>query len=484
MITIFGIQFGKPFQSTAKIEDQRKQLELDYKRYNVIKESVTYARYVELSEIINSGGFEKRVESYKSFKYKNSECAKKIERLNTLKNSKSVKVYLKPLKNKVDVDRLAEIVSSESYKRYFLLSKLVVSNDFKIKSKVKGFEQSEDFAVLEELKSLKANADVIYYNRLGETKEYRNYLNVKDGTEVKEYKLLMAEVESEEFVKLNSELADKHRYQKSLEYKQLSEFQELKKNNDIIWFNKIDPAVTFASFVLWKQTFSDDFDDVKLDKAKWLTSYYWGQALLNDSYVTSDDKQIFKDKNVSLKDGVMRISTLSEACEGKVWDVTKGFYTSKFDYSSGIVNNGHSFRQTYGKFEAKIRFTSAKGITSAFWLCGESNLPHINVFKTAGKNNKQIEVGKFVKKSGNPSADIKLLSYKNLGDEFHIYTIEWSKDKIVWKINDTIVLEQVDNIPVEGLYFNFSSHIKDSIYNNILPASLEVDWIRCYSRQL
>ncbi len=483
MITIFGIQFGKPFHSTAKIEEQRKQLDQDYKRYTSIKESDAYARYVKLSEIITSGKFEKEVESYKNFKYKNSATYKSLERYNRLKGSNSVKAYLKPAHDKIDVDRLSIIEASESYKRYFFLSKLVASNDFKIKAKAKNFKETEDFAVLEEYNALKTHTDVIYYNKFGLTKEYKNYLVAKESSEVREYISLKAEIESEEFIKLNAEQSDKHRYEKSEVFSQLKEFSTLKKSNDIIWVDKIDPKKMFASILEWKITFADDFDNVKLDKSKWLTSYYWGQAMLNDSYVTSDDKQIFKEKNVALKDGALRLTTLAETSEGKVWDSSKGFYSSKFDFTSGIVNNGHYFRQAYGKIEAKVRFSSVKGITSAFWLCAESSLPHINIFKTTGKNGNLLEVGKFIKKSGNSIANTKTLTFKNLGNEYHIYSIEWNKDKIVWKINDVVVDEQTDNIPTEGVYLNFSSHIKEQVDKSVLPASMEIDWVRCYSHQ-
>lgn len=69
-----------------------------------------------------------------------------------------------------------------------------------------------------------------------------------------------------------------------------------------------------------------------------------------------------------------------------------------------------------------------------------------------------------------------------LGNEFYIYSIEWSKDKIVWKINDIVVAEQSDNIPAEAMYINFSSHLKKEIDSTKLPATMQIDWVRCYSK--
>lgn len=483
MITIFGIQFGKPFPATAKIEEQRKKLILDYERYNSIEASATYLRFRELAEIVGSGAFEKRVVVNKNFKYKESSTYLKVKKFKSLKGLKVIKSYQKSIRRELNLDKLVEISNSHELARFIELEKIISTPEFTQKLQEPGFESSEAGKMALEFQQLQSNPDIILFKKNGETAEFKEMMRLMNSTEVKDFIALELEITSEDFKKLDAEYADKNRFKKSQEYLQLVEYEGLKKSDDIVWYTKHAPKDQFAQLTEWKTTFEEDFDATRLDNSKWMTSYYWGQAILNDSYVTSDDKQIFKQNNVVLRDSKVRIETISESCTGKVWDAEKGFYVSNFNYSSGMVNNGHAFRQACGKIEAKVRFSEVGGLTQAFWLCGETNAPHINIFKSTGKKGELLEIGKFVKNGGKISSNLKTLAFKNLGSEFHIYTLEWSKERIVWKINDVVVAEQTDNIPHEAMYVNFSSHLKSEIGAEKLPAYLEIDWVKCFSKR-
>lgn len=482
MITIFGIQFGNPFPATEKIEEQRKKLISDYERYNSIESSATYQRYKELGEIVNSGGFEKRIAELKRFKYKESSTYLKLKKHKALKGLKVVKMYHKSIRKELNLDKLVEISNSRTLARFIELENIVSTPDFTLNSQQPGFELSDAGKIAAEFQQLQQNPDIILFKKNGETPEFAELLKLKANKEVKEFIAVELEVTSDDFKKLDAEYSDKHRFKKSEEYKQLSEFNDLKKNSDIVWYTKQAPVAQFGLLHEWKLTFEDDFDAPKLDKSKWMSSYYWGMAMLNDSYVTSDDKQFFRDKNVTLQEGNVKISTISDNCSGKVWDSEKGFYVSNFNYSSGIINSGHSFRQAFGKIEAKVRFSQLPELTQAFWLAGEKSAPHVNIFKTVGKDGAQVEVGKFVMSGSKIASNLKVLPYKNLGNSFHIFSLEWSKEKLTWKINGVVVAEQNDNIPQEAMYLNFSSHLKQNVGVEKLPATIEVDWIRCYSK--
>lgn len=76
----------------------------------------------------------------------------------------------------------------------------------------------------------------------------------------------------------------------------------------------------------------------------------------------------------------------------------------------------------------------------------------------------------------------KMAEYSGLdvSQDFFIYTLEWSKNKLTWKINDVVVNEQTQHIPHEEMYLVFSSSMTDKADGTGLPASMEVDWVRCY----
>ncbi|MBP8850813.1 MAG: glycoside hydrolase family 16 protein [Breznakibacter sp.] len=482
MITIFGIQFGKPFPATYKLEEQRHKLISDYQRYTSVEQSATYQRFIELQEIVNSGTFEKKLAEYKSFKYKDSSTYLTKKRFDKIKSSKIVKTYQESVRKGLNIDKLVEISNSNELSRFVELEAKISSPEFTLKSQQPGFETTSDYKLVEEFQFLQQNADIILFKKNGETPEFKEMVALMNNREVKDFIALEMEVSSEDFKIRDAEYADKDRFKKSAENRLLIEFNDLKKNADVIWYLKTAQKNQFSKLNEWKIIFEDDFDSAKLDKSKWITSYFWGQALMNDSYVTSDDKQFFKEQNISLRDGLITLSTVSEKSRGKVWDSEKGFYQTDLNFTSGIINTGHAFRLNYGKIEAKVKFSQIEGLTHAFWLAGEKATPHINIFKTSGKKGKEVEIGKITSTQGKLNNNSKLLPYLMLGNEFYIYSIEWSKDKIVWKINDIVVAEQSDNIPAEAMYINFSSHLKKEIDSTKLPATMQIDWVRCYSK--
>jgi beta-glucanase (GH16 family) len=71
----------------------------------------------------------------------------------------------------------------------------------------------------------------------------------------------------------------------------------------------------------------------------------------------------------------------------------------------------------------------------------------------------------------------------DVAQDFFIYTLEWSKDKLTWKINDVVVNEQTQGVPHEEMYLVLSSSIPENTNGAGLPASMEVDWVRCYQEE-
>lgn len=176
-------------------------------------------------------------------------------------------------------------------------------------------------------------------------------------------------------------MEDKNRFRKSDEAALIKEFEELKKQPDIVWYHKVKEKNPFEELKKWELTFEDNFDSASLDSEKWITGYYWGKALMNDSYVLEGEHQMFKDENIDLRDSSLRIRVQPEVSKGKVWNPTWGFREKEFEYTSGMISTGQSFRQQFGRFEAKVRFTNSFPVLNAFWMVGERMTPHIDIFQ-------------------------------------------------------------------------------------------------------
>jgi beta-glucanase (GH16 family) len=61
--------------------------------------------------------------------------------------------------------------------------------------------------------------------------------------------------------------------------------------------------------------------------------------------------------------------------------------------------------------------------------------------------------------------------------DFFIYSLEWTADSLVWKINDTEVFRQTSDIPQEPMYMLLAGGLDKPI---TAMTSMEIDWVRVY----
>jgi beta-glucanase (GH16 family) len=225
--------------------------------------------------------------------------------------------------------------------------------------------------------------------------------------------------------------------------------------------------------------FSDEFAGTKLDESRWMTRYLYGDKLLDKNYVQADDKHLFTDgKNVEFYNNKLRILTKPEKATGLVWDAAKGFYEREFEYTSGLVSTGKSFRQKYGRFEAKVKIGNS-AVAQAFSLLAEQMIPHVDIFRFEGN---KLKAGNFWKNGSNEtiSKSLSKTSGSRYTNDYYIYSLEWAPGKLTWKINGVVFKEQTQGVPDNEMYILFNSSLKQDASESGLPSALEVDWIRVY----
>ena len=162
-----------------------------------------------------------------------------------------------------------------------------------------------------------------------------------------------------------------------------------------------------------------------------------------------------------------------------------GFIPQEFEYTTGLVSTARSHRQKFGKIEAKIKVNFAKPVNYNFWMASEKNLPHVDILRLQDKKSK-VDVGHVYnqgKGDSSPARNASKFTGLDVSQDFFIYTLEWSKSKLTWKINEVVVHEQSNNIPNEEMYLVFSSGITGKPSDAGLPASMEIDWVRCYQEK-
>jgi beta-glucanase (GH16 family) len=62
-------------------------------------------------------------------------------------------------------------------------------------------------------------------------------------------------------------------------------------------------------------------------------------------------------------------------------------------------------------------------------------------------------------------------------NEFFIYSLEWTKDALVWKINGKEVYKQTSNVPQEPMYVILSGGLDKPVSG---MTTMEIDWVRVY----
>jgi beta-glucanase (GH16 family) len=96
--------------------------------------------------------------------------------------------------------------------------------------------------------------------------------------------------------------------------------------------------------------------------------------------------------------------------------------------------------------------------------------PHLDICRTArGK----VWFDYFSTKGSTSKSSIGS-RYSN--DSF-IYTLEWTPDKLVWKINNTEVFSQRTDVPQEPMYILLAGGLEKPING---MTSMEIDWVRVY----
>ena len=455
--------------ATAKIEQAEKALTDEFNKLNAFAGSETLKKYTELKELVTSSSFLQKKKEIESLSYKGSEEFAREKEFLSLQKAKDIVLYFRTVGGTA-LKKFRELDGSEKIKSYEALEKLVQSLEFREKSKSKEFKGSEDDKKLQEYNRLKVSTEIKEYFTFKKSKEYANFLNTDGSARLARYNELKELVATNEFKEKKNYLLDKKRFEKTEMFKQLEEFNKVKNDADILWYFKVKDSDKFNIIKHRELIFSDEFEGDKLNTSVWLTNYYWGDKLLHDRYSVEGDLQAYTEKdNFEVRNSLLKIITRPQKVQGKVWSGASGFRTQDFAFTSGIINTGKSFRQKYGIFSAKVKLGDPTA-KCAFWMLTDKITPHIDICRTA---NGKVVADYFA------SADKKVKSAvgSKYATDFYIFTLEWTADKLIWKINDTVLMTQTSDVPQEPMYIIFSGGL-DKPVNSMITT--EIDWVRVY----
>ncbi len=226
-------------------------------------------------------------------------------------------------------------------------------------------------------------------------------------------------------------------------------------------------------------TFADEFTGTALDLARW--SHRLTGVVRNDSTITPDA--------VSVGGGMLTIKTYTELGEN-------------FSGMISTLRNGAvGFEQTYGYFEARMKFNSAPGQWSAFWLQSPTIGNPIGDPATAGVEMDIAEHRARCVQAPDPTPAATCAADNDITDRiqmaqiwdgyqpgvskaavalseplpglgngsFHTYALRWTPDDLTFYVDNAEVWSQTSPISRRSQYLILSSEVWDDFAGAIPP---------------
>ena len=404
------------------------------KRWRMIEKSPELAEYLELKKIVESRDFQERKQELSTRKYSDTDEGRKMNAFERLSSSLRMKGYKYALE-------------SETFQAFLQ------------------FQKTDEFQKINSFKERLKSSELRMYNMIYRSAFYKNYMKVLNSPELKQLTELEKEVKTEDFQKRNAFWADSKRWQHSDDYKTEKRYQELANSEDIKFYyesreEKID----------WAELFRPAFEDDMSSNKNWKPGYGYANPAMKDGHSRTDELQAYNGgKNTFYADGRMDLETRAESKTAVAWDSKKGFVEHVFDYTSDVMNTKEAFAQEKGMFMAKVR---SQGTGHHFFglSTGKPNTPLIAMYFYNGDIHQMGLI------DGNRTQLVPLTGM--LRSMYYVYTFRWTKNELVWYVNNMEVLRTRNSLSAEQRFFLAQSFLPGNEKGG--EGKLKVQWARAY----
>lgn len=223
--------------------------------------------------------------------------------------------------------------------------------------------------------------------------------------------------------------------------------------------------------LVWEQ----DFNSGSLDTA------IWNYEIGNNNGWGNQEAQYYTDENVTVEDGNLIITARAEDTEG-------------FDYSSSRITTKDNFEFMYGRVEARAKMPSGGGTWPAIWMLGanfdEVGWPEtgeIDILEYKGNEPGVVHGTLHYPGRSGGNADSGTTTIENPESEFHIYSMEWSPERIVFLVDGEVYHTYANSgdSPFNKDFFLIVNLAMGGTFGGAIDpdfdeAALVVDYIRVY----
>ncbi len=431
-MNLFAARLTGRMSSTDAFEKTIYDMQERVKRWRQIEKSPELAEYQELKKKVENSDFQERKNELANRKYKDTDEGKKMKMLDRLRSSLSMRGYQYALENE----------NFQSFLKY---------------RDSEAFQNKEDNSI--------SASERRMYNMIFRSAFYKNYQKVLNSPELKQLQELEKETATDDFKQRNALWADEKRWQHSEEYKIEKRYLELANSEDIKFFfesrkEKID----------WAELFRPSFDDDMSSSKNWKPGYGYANPAMKDGHSRTSERQAYNGgKNTFHAEGRMDIETREESKKAVAWDEKKGFVEHVFEYTSDVMNTKEAFAQESGLFMAKVR---TQGVGHHFFglTTGKQGSPMVALYHYNGSTHQMGYV------DGAKTRMVDLTGV--LRSMYHVYTFRWTKNELIWFVNDMEVLRLPNRLPKEAMFFLAQSWLPMAEKGG--EGKLKVQWARVY----
>lgn len=182
--------------------------------------------------------------------------------------------------------------------------------------------------------------------------------------------------------------------------------------------------------------FFDDFSGNSLDRTKWNVRVTGGTV--------NNEQQAYVDSALTIS-----IVQAEGAANGALQlqpFFSPGFTTKegkKFDFISGRIDSRSKVEFMYGTASARIKLTEGTGLWPAWWILGQGRWPEsgeIDVMEYVGEKDWASAAVHGPGYSGEtPFVDRLYFPANDDVTNWHIYTVDWTPDSMIFKYDDIIM---------------------------------------------
>lgn len=265
------------------------------------------------------------------------------------------------------------------------------------------------------------------------------------------------------------------------QYKQI--LNMLIKNNmkKIILFSLFIGNFCFGQNVGRTLIWEENFNGLQLDETVW--NFEQGDGCPAICGWGNNERQIYTKDNHFLKDGNLIIQARKE----------------NNVYTSSRITTKEKKQFQYGRIEARAKLPLGKGLWPAFWMLGANisqvgwpKCGEIDILEYVGKEPHIVFTSLHTQDSHGNTINTKRTNFPKIEEGFHIYAIDWTKDKIDFFVDDMLVytfqpeIKSENTWPYNHPFFllinlavggNFGGpEVDDSIF----PQNFNIDYIKVY----